>query len=207
MLLPVVFFQKIKEIIQITVPSCKIHNEDFSLDDDYVRLIIASSIGNNKVAESHFLKNCIKTLNRSEKLTKTLTAGSRYILVSEGDETPRKELALQIDRNRVNKVMRKTGYALFYNKFSKPWKRELNIGTEWLLRYDNSNDELGILIQEAKKVIDFSKIDFEGNHPTIFKYIFMPADGTMYDQVLIMVFYEGFEVWCFPNPSSNTPKV
>jgi hypothetical protein len=114
---------------------------------------------------------------------------------------------LEIDRDRVNRVMRKIGYALFYNKFSELWKRELNIGTECLLRNDNSNEELGILIQCARKNIDFSTIKFEGNHPTVFKYVFMPGRTTMYDQILIMVFYEGFEVWCFPDPSSNTPKV
>lgn len=48
------FFPKDKRESLITVPSCKKHNEDMSIDDDYVRLIIASSIGNNKVAESHF---------------------------------------------------------------------------------------------------------------------------------------------------------
>lgn len=201
------FFPKDKRDNPITVPSCKIHNEDFSLDDDYVRLIIAGSIGNNKVAESHFLKNCIKTLKRSEKLTKILAASTRHIWVSEGEEPPRKELAMQIDRNRINKVMRKIGYALFYNKYNESWKRKLNIGTEWLLRRDNSNEELGVLIQEAKKVIDFSTISFEGNHPTVFKYAFMPTDGTIYDQILIMIFYEGFEVWCFTDSSSNAPEI
>jgi hypothetical protein len=201
------FFPKDKRDSPITVPSCKLHNEDTSIDDEYVRVVIASSIGNNKVAESHFLNSCIKTLNRSEALTKILAANSKYIWVSEGDQKPRKELSIRIDRSRLNKIVRKIGYAIFYNKHQQPWMRKLNIGTEWLLRKDNSNDNLGILIQQAKKVIDFSTITFEGSHPTVFKYVFMPADGTIYDQVLVMIFYEGFEVWCFPDPSSEAPEL
>ncbi len=201
------FFPKEKRDNPITVPSCKKHNEDTSIDDEYVRLIIASSIGNNKVAESHFINNCIKTLKHSDALTQILSVGSKYVLVSEGEGAPRKELSIKIDRDRINKVIRKIGYALFYNKFKRIWKRKLNIGTEWLLQKDNRNEDLGILIQNAKKVIDFAKISFEGSHPTVFKYVFLPIEGTINDQILVMIFYEGFEVWCFPEPSSNTPEI
>ena len=201
------FFPKDKRNNLITVPSCKKHNEDMSIDDDYVRLIIASSITNNEVAEAHFIKKCIKTLQRSEALTKTLASGSKYVLVSKGKEPPHQELAIKIDRNRFNKVMCKIAYAMFYNKFGEVWQRKFNIGTEYLLNEDNTNEPLGKLIQEAKKLIDLSSIKFEGSEPTVFKYAFMPCNGSKFDQILIMVFYEGFEVWCFTDPTSNSPEL
>lgn len=200
------FFPKDKRNSLITVPSCKKHNEDMSIDDEYVRLIIACSIGNNKVAIAHFKEKCIKTLQRSEALTKTLASSSKYVLVSKDNESPHKELTIEIDRNRFNKVIRKIAYAMYYNKFGEVWQRKLNIGTEYLLNEDNSNEPLAKLIQEIKKKSDITSIKFEGSEPSVFKYAFLSGKDK-YEQILIMVFYEGFEVWCFADPTSNSPEL
>ncbi len=55
------------------VDSCTLHNEATSKDDEYVRNIIAMSIGNNEVAHSHFLKSCVKSFIRSPKLLSATT--------------------------------------------------------------------------------------------------------------------------------------
>ncbi len=42
--------------------------------------------------------------------------------------------------------------------------------------------------------------------PSVFKYAFLSGKDK-YEQILIMVFYEGFEVWCFADPTSNSPEL
>ena len=202
------FFPEDKRINLTTVDSCSTHNEDTSKDDEYVRNIIAMSIGNNQVAFNHFLKKCIKSFIRSPKLLQTTTKTNRKVYYEE-DTQPQQgrksTYAFEIDRERINLVMRKIAYATYFKKYGTTWNRELAIGTEFLLTTDLQNDDLGLLIQAAKKLLGTQQT-YEGNNQEVFKFAFLETEDTN-EQPLIMMFYEGFEVWAFPQPNTNNPKI
>lgn len=68
-------------------------------------------------------------------------------------------------------------------------------------------DDFGLLIQGGKKLLG-TLPTYEGNNQEVFKYAFMQSDSfDNNDQVLIMTFYEGFEVWVFPQPDTTGPKI
>jgi len=203
------FFPKGHRYQLITVPSCTVHNEATSKDDEYVRNIIAMMIGNNGHALNHFLKTCIASFNHSPALLRRTTAVSRRVHVAAvGANKPEASLSIKIERDRIEMVLKKIGYALYYNQFGKPWERGLKIATEYLVTQDYQQDEFGDLIKEAKSDPDYIEPVYCGHNPEIFKYAFQPTESdNTFDRVLVMKFYEGFEVWLLPIPGTTTPHL
>ncbi|MBD3636598.1 MAG: hypothetical protein HUJ25_04595 [Crocinitomicaceae bacterium] len=203
------FFPKDKRVNLITVDSCKEHNEDTSKDDEYVRNIIAMTIGNNDVAINHFLTQCLKSFKHSPGLLKTTTKEQQQVFYSDNNSAKgeiKPTVAFGIDRLRIDQVMRKMAYALYYHKFNERWNRELNTGTEHLREKSMKADPMGLLIQESKKEI--GEIPFEGTNPEVFQYAFLRSESEdLNEQILIMKFYEGFEMWMFPIPNTNGPVI
>ena len=201
------FFPTDKRDNLITVRSCNEHNQDTSKDDEYVRNIIAMSIGNNGVAQQHFLNSCIKSFVKSPKLLSMTTAVAVTAHIKQiGEEAIQPVPAFKIDRVRIDRVMRKISYALYYKKYGATWNRELAIGSEYLRTEGLAADDFGLLIQNAKRVLD--PPIFEGNNPDVFQFSFQQGESEdTNDQILIMKFYEGFEVWVFPMEGTNAPKI
>lgn len=201
------FFPEDKRINLTTVDSCSTHNEDASKDDEYVRNIIAMSLGNNQVALDHFLKKCLNSFIRSPKLLKATTGiNKRAYYKGSIEEEIKPTYAFQIERNRIDLVMRKIAYATYFKKYGNAWNRELAIGTEFLRSEGFGADDFGLLIQTAKKVL--IPITFEGNNPEVFQFSFQQSESEdTNEQILIMKFYEGFEVWVFVQPDTKEPKI
>ena len=189
------------------VDSCSVHNEDTSKDDEYVRNIIAMTIGNNEVAMSHFLRSCVKSFIRSPKLLSATTKVRKRVYYKETEsEEIKPTYAFQIDRDRINLVMRKIAYATYFKKYGQPWNRELAIGTEFLRQEGMEADDFGLLIQSAKKVLDIPT--YEGTNPEVFKFAFLQTESEdTNDQILVMKFYEGFEAWVFAQADTTGPKL
>lgn len=189
------------------VDSCASHNEDTSKDDEYVRNIIAMTIGNNEVALSHFLQSCVKSFIRSPKLLSATTKVRKRVYYKEKENDDIKPTyAFQIDRDRIDLVMRKIAYATYFKKYGTTWNRELAIGTDFL-RHDGMDvDDFGHLIQSAKKVLDTPT--FEGTNPEVFKFSFLQTESEdTNDQILVLKFYEGIEVWVFAQADTTGPQL
>lgn len=203
------FFPKDKRINLTTVDSCSTHNEGTSEDDEYVRNIIVMSLGNNHVALDHFQRKCIQSFIRSPGLLKATTGKNKRAYYKDKNGTVEEikpTYAFQIDRNRINLVMRKIAYATYYKKYGSIWNRELAIGTEYLRNEGLEVDDFGLLIQAAKK--DLISVMFEGNNPEVFQFSFQQTESEdTNDQILIMKFYEGFEVWVFAQLDTTGPRI
>lgn len=203
------FFPRGQRNNLITVPSCSVHNEETSKDDEYVRNIIAMMIGNNGHALTHFLKTCLASFTRSPKLlTRTTAVNKRVYVADNASVTPEPTISIQIERDRIELVLRKIGYALFFHQFGKPWGRTLNVATEYLVTQNFQQDELGEIIKEIKSAPEYIEPILDGNNPEIFKYSFLPTESeNVFDQVLVMKFYEGFEVWLLPVTGTTSPNL
>jgi hypothetical protein len=203
------FFPTDKRTNLITVDSCVEHNEDTSKDDEYVRNIIAMSITNNEIALNHFIEKCVKSFMRSPALLKMTTENQQRVYIQDSQSTDselKPTFAFGIDRNRINLVMRKIAYAVFFHENGTKWNRNLFAGTEHLRTQGMQADDLGLLIQGAKKLL--KNIPFKGENPEVFQYAFMQTDSDdINDQIMIMKFYEGFEMWIFPENGTNEPRI
>ena len=105
---PKCFFPISQRINLITVDSCKEHNEDTSLDDEYVKNLITMLIDGNSTAYRQFSEKTIKSFKRSPALLQSTTEKQHPVNFN-GIQT----VAFEIDRDRVDLVMRKIAYALF----------------------------------------------------------------------------------------------
>lgn len=201
------FFPTDKRINLVTVPSCTKHNQDTSLDDEYVRNLITMSLGNNDTGIKHFSNKGLRSLTKSPKLLSAVTKNKKRIYVAEADTTKlNPSLAFEIDRARFERLIRKTAYGSFYAKFKQTWNRELIIGTEYLRTDKLKADEIGELLSSAKQYEPL--ISYEGNNPEVFKYSFRQTNSTdINKQILIMKYYEGFEVWAVPRQDTNSPSL
>lgn len=186
----------------ITVPSCTQHNECTSKDDEYVRNVICMSIGTNAVAFKQFIDKVHKSLIHSPALANITFHNTKQVYLKEEENNDfQRTFAFKIDRDRFNRVMKKMGYALYYHKFKKIWQRGLIIATDCLLNSGMQQDELGQLIQYAKEQLEIPT--FDGQNPQVFQYKFIEIEGD--DIILWMRFYEGFDVFVFPNTSTSQP--
>ena len=204
------FFPDNKRETLTTVFFCSAHNENTSKDDEYVRKIVTMSIGNNQVALNHFLKKCIKSFDRSPKLKYATTDTKKIVYYDDTLQGIQSTYAFSQNRERIDLVMCKIAYATYFNQYRTIWNRELAIGTEFLRYADMQADDFGLLIQDAKKELEKLPITptYEGNNPDVFKFTFCQPDSeNTNDQLLIMIFYEGFEVWVFPQPNTNKAKI
>lgn len=185
----------------ITVPSCKQHNENTSLDDEYVRNIIAMSFGTNPIAFNQFIAKTIESFIQSPGLLHTTTRNKKKVIVDNKDS-----FAFEIDRLRFNKVLRKISYALFFYVNKQPWNRELIVLTKNLYGENMQMDEFGELISEFEKHLPTE--NYSGHNPQVFKYAFGETGSNDPNEcILRMIFYEGFHVWLSPVDGSTMPKI
>ena len=116
----------------ITVPSCSTHNEETSMDDEYVRNVIAMTKGNNDVGANHFKNKGLRSLQRSVGLSNITFRNPKQLNFIKDDDKS-KTMAVEVDRNRFDKVMRKIAYGIFYFKFNHTWSYKLGIATHNLV--------------------------------------------------------------------------
>lgn len=203
------FFPKGKRENLITVDSCSKHNEDTSKDDEYVRNIIAMAVSNNDVAYQHFLKKCVRSFENSQALLKETTGEKRRVFIEDVENNKgllKPTYAFKIKRKRIDKVIKKIGYAIFYYNYGERWNRELFTGTEHLRNEGMEAEELGKLIQDSKK--ELVDLEFKGYNPKVFKYAFLHKEKeNIHDSIMIARFYEGFEFWLFSKNNTTGPKI
>ena len=193
---PKCFFPKLQRNNLITVDSCKEHNEDTSLDDEYVRNIITMMIQGNSTAYEHFSNKSIKSFEKSHALLQSITEKQHPINFN-GNQT----VALEINRDRIDVIMRKIAYALFYHKHKQRWLRKLITATTHLKTSDFENDDFGKLIEELQQQHTPA---YEGTNPDVFKFAFIKMDDDINNQFLRMKFYDGFEMWIIPDDNVGT---
>jgi hypothetical protein len=173
----------------ITVSACASHNELTSADDEYVRNVIAMALGNNKVGSDHALAKVIRSLQRSVPLQKT-TFKDPEPLEAEHGTTYR----FRIDRDRIERVMKKIGYGLYFHATKQPWARELIVSMPAL-----QEDDGGLSPQDAlARFAEFARAAerHDGENPDVFRYFL--RWGSQDKTVIVAEFYENFPVWIMP---------
>jgi len=133
------FFPENKRINLITVPSCISHNEDTSLDDQYIQTVIAMTKGGNSTAVSHFLDKGVTAFRKTPGLQKLVTRNPKYFNFIKDDNSTN-NLTYEVNRIRFDKVIRKIAYGIYFYKFKTVWKKELAISTDRLVGLNNEPD-------------------------------------------------------------------
>jgi len=191
------FFPKGGNINLITVPSCNIHNLDTSLDDEYLRNLIALTQGNNLIGKQLFINKGVKALENSNKKYDEIVRNPIFLNFIKNDDNT-KNLTIQVDINRFDRAIKKIAYGLHFYKYRETWNKELLIGKSNFVTDNYEVDPVIKFINGIPKIRDC--IVYDGANQTVFKYSFFMYEKKIF---LTMKFYEYFEVWVIQIYSSN----
>jgi hypothetical protein len=181
------FFPKDKRLNLITVPSCITHNNETSIDDEYVRGVLVSCSGNNDTALKHWRGMVRNTFLKRPKLFlktfKTQNGNSFFH-----------------DRIRIDNVMIKISYALYFKEYGKHWKSKLVPYYENLY-FDNGKTDIEVRLPNFKTIPPYNT--YLGANPDVFKYYFLDGKiNNKQNSLLRFTFYDGFRVLVLPEDNS-----
>jgi hypothetical protein len=178
------FFPKGQRINLITVPSCDLHNNATSKDDEYTRGIIVSCSGNNKLALSHWRGDVRKGYIHSPKLfLKTFRE--------------QKDHSFFHDRSRIDSIMIKIAYGLYYHTFKKVWN-STPVPYYKQFRFDDGKTDIEVLLPNYQSIPEHPI--YEGSNQAVFKYQYLEGKINGREDCLFkLIFYDGFEVLILPS--------
>jgi len=181
----------------ITVPSCDEHNQNKTMDDEYLRMIICIQFNADSVAQRLFSTKIMRGFERQPHQIDLITRDQRPARIN-GKEA----YAFSVDKNRIDKSLAQIARAIYFHHFNEKWIQRFVINTPALLSVDredsherNQNfqhvDNLAeSLLKNAKHI---------GENQEIFYY----QISRDLDKLLLwvrMVFYEGFVALAYSSP-------
>jgi hypothetical protein len=179
----------------LTVPSCRVHNTARSGDDQYIAVVIASTIQSNEVAHRLMTPKTIRALHQRPGLV-GFFHGLTAIHVG-AFETG----AFLVDRARFDRAADHYARGLYYNNFTDKLTGTLKIHTSSLFLASGADSPVfNAQLQELTDVISrgVQTAPHEGQNPDIFYYQVI-RDSTN-RAIIRMVFYGGFVIDAFaPN--------
>ena len=95
----------------ISVPSCKMHNNDKTGEDTYIRNIICMNAKNNNIGMNIALNKVFRCFLKDNRLTKDII-----------ESRIGKSNLFKIDNNRFNNYFKSFSYAIYNNDFKKNYK-------------------------------------------------------------------------------------
>lgn len=196
---PRVFFPETKDVGAdgpnfrenlLKLDSCKAHNEDYSLDDEYTAFAIAHLVENNGVAEKQVITKVLRAIGKRPRLVRSLYPSPKVVQV-EGGET----MAFSLNLDRVDRVMDRVARGLYFHHTGTPmqgprirWKYP-GLRSEETLQ---TEPELVALARRATELVDSGEVPLvreHRGHPTVFRYEII---GRPAQCMFRLTFYDGF---------------
>jgi hypothetical protein len=180
------FFPKGLQQNLVTVSSCVRHNQNTSSDDEYVRNVIITCDQNNRLAYEIWKGKVKRSFIRSPKLF------FRQFKVKHKDGS-----SYLYDRLRIDNVMKKIAFGLYFHKYRSIWKSE-PVPFYLHIYFDDYKSDIEIRWPSFNQVPWTDS--YEGANPNVFRYEFFDANiNGIDDRFLKITFYEGFTVLFAPN--------
>lgn len=186
---PKCFFPATHRDNLISVPSCEAHNNENTLDVEYVRNMITTGYNTNALARQHFKDKVLPSFEKSPRLREKTLKNAKPIII-DGQETG----FAHIDLVRYKSVISAIAYALYFRSYQKSFKGVWVIVSPSLTITDKESHST---LQRYFNVLDelnsatFFKLPMP--HPEIFNCGVRKSGE---DKVIFkFIFYEGFVVY------------
>ena len=192
---PLSFFPSNLRSNLITVPSCKTHNNDNSLDVEYVRSVLVHDINSNDVARDLFKNKVLPSYQRSPKLKSKTFAKFREVRVGGMDTA-----IVSANRTRYNRIMRGVASALYFHEFGKRFPYNWKVHPTTMLSEGQAFYDLPDAITPQINAA-FHRVpvaDRDTNQPEVFMYgVYRESEHRV---VYRLVFYGGVETYVYGLP-------
>jgi hypothetical protein len=197
---PLSFFPDGRRVNLITVPSCKVHNNDNHLDVEYVRNIIVTDINANQVAQDMFQDKVLRSYKRNPKLVQRTFQKVREVKIG-GRETA----ITRLNQTRFNPILRAIAFALYFYDFKEKFQYRWSIYNATMLSegqaFHDMRDDFNPQARAFLRNVPVA--DRDTNQPEVFKYgVFRQADHRV---IYRLVFYGGVDIYAIgiPNDASS----
>lgn len=187
----------------ITVPSCNIHNQHFSKDDEIAAYTILMHHDSNNSATQQFSTKAMRAFLRRPAILKRILAKSKRVLVREpGGILLKPTLAFRIDVPLIERVMEKIARGLYFHDFNTQWQSDFLLASHGILMNDSLAPDGPLAKHTALLELYMEQQPINGENPLIFNYKWLLNGGT---HILRMCFYAGFIYYALPRPMKAAP--
>lgn len=180
----------------VTVPSCRAHNHDQSLDIEYVRNLIAAFYGVNAQGEEA-LEAAKRSFERNQALLYQMFGDFNTVQLG-ADQTA----VFKADVKRIKRVMEPIANAIYFKDYGRRYE---NTWTVFVSALKSQEDLAGTLDQWQQFRDLLARISFTAKpvpQPAIFQYgVHEMPDGFVFE----FVFYGAFVVHSF-GPNATAPS-
>ncbi len=193
----------------ITVPSCPIHNSSKSDDDEYLRLVLASSITSGDIVRDEIypkVKRSIKKAPKKIGLFKNLSP-----INIEGIETG----TYQVDMPRLLRGLEHISKGIYFHEYGTKWLGSVTPipPSSSILRLDTSplQPSIGFSVQqleekrafvEASGKTIFASSPQKGHNPEIFYYQIL-ENQQFHHKIFRLVFFGGVPIVVYVGDSPS----
>ncbi|EKE15392.1 MAG: hypothetical protein ACD_12C00035G0001 [uncultured bacterium] len=114
------FTKRIKDELKkdlLKVPSCKKHNHDTTLDDEYSRLVLAAGCSNLKISHELFFENILPKAHAygGSKLLQSLHNIMQPVIIETESKFTELMYKFKIDKDRINILFKKIIFGIFWH--------------------------------------------------------------------------------------------
>jgi hypothetical protein len=196
---PYCFFPPGHRLNLITVPSCAEHNLKQSKDDEYVRSIIAPSLGNNSFGLDMALTKVDRSFKHSAGLVAAIFKAGTVVTNPDGSET----VAVTVDLKRWDDFFEHFANAIYFHDCQTFHRQRWQILTpNFTLDASILDDKPDPYREVNQKIVAMPFAKQITSNPEIFRYFFYRYNPESY--VYKFVSYEGLIVCALSVPEERT---
>lgn len=186
----------------VTVPSCEIHNQHKSHDDEYLLFALTMSITNNKTAMTQMQKKIVRSITRNPRRFHEFAKDPRRVFAVESGGPAIDTLMVRIDTKRFMTSLDWIARGLYRHHFSTRFIGKCSLLTDFILYAETPNAVRNNDLQYAATQYvrpHFDALVQEGENPDVFQYCFDKPDqnGLI---AMRMTFFRGSRIYVTYHP-------
>ena len=176
---PSCIFDAPKPSNRIKVPSCKKHNEDQSIDDEYFRCFVTTASAESSIAKSLFLDKVVRGLERSNLFYEIWDSRRQVELRSKAGLFVGTAPALEFKRDRIQSVISRMTRGFYFHFFGERLPGN-SVVMDYRLNPSLDDVEKHLIVQLPLHKIGSGEFSFR----------FIRGEDDPYSSIWLFMFYE-----------------
>jgi hypothetical protein len=186
-----------------TVPSCELHNQAKTHDDEYLRAVLTMCLAANKAATQHFKTTVLRGAREHPSLIRGILSNHQTVYVKQKANTePFETIATEVDRSRIESSLKQIALGVYFYEFETIYDGNIEVFPFFLADLAEPDSTYNNSMLKIKNTCDqvFRFSPRQGSAPDIFYYQMYFEEGG--GGLLNLVFYGGVQICCLLGASS-----
>jgi hypothetical protein len=175
------------------VPSCELHNNMKSKDDEYLLLCLVLSDFTNKIGDLLGRTKITRIIKKFPGKIRKHMIAPRFVPIMQGGEL-KNRLSYEYDINRLSEVFKKITAALYLLHYKEYYDTSLKIIVNHIDMQKFENGQKILINEENRKIIQSELFQTASKHGVYQNVFYYQTTGFENACVFNLVFYEGFNI-------------